>query len=79
MISSHKFHLYIGQYHNKLVISRMLFFLGHSTVCNNSVIAMCLLTVKIEMVFTKDVKKNVPEITNLLQYWWMLEISGGKN
>ena len=37
---------------------------------------MYLLPVKTEMDFRK--KNSIPEITNLLRYWTMLEISVGK-
>ena len=74
----------IDQYHNKSVISGTLqsfHNIGHSIILQHrsSCIAMYLLPVKTEMDFRDRGEKNdVPEITDLLQYWPMLEFFGGK-
>ena len=61
----------------KSVTSGTIFFhnLGHSIIrSRSSFIVMYLLPVKTEMEYRDRRGKNVPEITELLPYWPMLEV-----
>ena len=73
----------IGLYYNKLLISGILLFFfsifGYLIICNcTSYIPLYLLPLKQKWIFATNTKNNALEMTNLLQYWLMLETFCGK-